>query len=99
MDCVFTTSWIELAMRVFCALALLCSLESNLAAADSADTPLTEAQQKFRTALADKFQAAEKSNAHVVKGVEHWLFVPSELRFLSAGPFWGAEAVKIRRST
>jgi hypothetical protein len=86
-------------MRVFCALALLCSLESNLAAADSADAALTEAQQKFRTALAEKFQAAAKSNAHVVKGVEDWLFVPSELRFLSAGRFWGAEAVKISRST
>ena len=86
-------------MRVFCALALLCSLESNLTGADSADAPLTEAQQKFRTALADKFQAAEKSNAHVIKGLEDWLFVPSELRFLSAGRFWGAEAVKISRST
>jgi hypothetical protein len=86
-------------MRVFCALALLCSLESNLTAADSGDSPLTDAQQKFRAAIAEKFKAAEKSNAHVIKGVENWLFVPAELRFLSAGRFWGAEAVKISRST
>jgi alginate O-acetyltransferase complex protein AlgJ len=85
-------------MRVFCVLALLCSLESNLAAADSGDAPLTDAQQKFHAAIAEKFQTAEKSNAHVIKGVEDWLFVPAELRFLSAGRFWGNEAIKINRS-
>ena len=69
-----------------------------MAAADSGDALLTDAQQKFRSAIAEKFQAAEKSNAHVVKGVEGWLFVPAELRFLSAGQFWGNEALKISRS-
>ena len=85
-------------MRVFCALALLCSLGSNLAA-DSGDASSTDAQQKFRAAIAEKFQAAEKSNAHVIKGVEGWLFVPAELRFLSAERFWGSEAVKVSRSS
>ena len=86
-------------MRVFCALALLCSLASNLTAADSSDAPLPDAEQKFRAAIAEKFQAAEKSNVHVIKGVEGWLFVPAELRFLSAGRFWGNDAVKVSRST
>jgi len=85
-------------MRVFCALALLWSLGSNLAA-DSGDASSTDAQQKFRAAIAKKFQAAEKSNAHVIKGVEGWLFVPAELRFLSAERFWGSEAVKVSRSS
>src|ERR1700676_3388926 len=85
-------------MRVFCALALLCFFESELNAAESQTTGLSENQEKFRAELAAKVQAAEKANARVVSGADGWLFLPGELRFLSAGRFWGDEAAKVSRS-
>ena len=41
-------------MRVFCALALLCSFQTELTAAESQTTGLSENQKKFRAELAAK---------------------------------------------
>jgi alginate O-acetyltransferase complex protein AlgJ len=84
-------------MRVFCALALLCFLETRITA-ESPATALSENQEKFRAELAAKVQAAEKANSRVISGTDGWLFLPGELRFLSVGPFWGDAAGKVSRS-
>ena len=97
-QCVFTTRWFALAMRVFCALALFCCCEAQLIAAESQSIGLSENQEKFRAELAAKFQAAEKANARVVSGADGWLFLPAELRFLSVGRFWGDDAAKVSRA-
>src|SRR5262249_4317221 len=82
------------AMRGFCAVALLLSIQKISFAAD-----LSPAQWEFSTDLAQKFQALEKSHTHAVAGIDGWLFLPSELRFLSVGEFWGKNAVKVSRPT
>jgi hypothetical protein len=86
-------------MRVFCALALFCSFQTGLTAAESQTTGLSENQEKFRAELAAKVQAAEKTNSRVISGAGGWLFLPGELRFLSVVRFWGDDAVKVSRST
>ncbi len=60
---------------------------------------LLPAQQEFSADLAQKFQALEKSHTHTVAGIDGWLFLPSELRFLSVGEFWGKNAVRVSRAT
>ncbi len=77
----------------FSCLALLgaASLITSTSRAQSAD-------EKFRAGLVPKVQALEKSNAGAVAGVDGWFFVTSELRMLSVGKFWGADAAKVSRS-
>src|SRR6266446_2333604 len=82
------------AMRRFCAVALLLSIQKISWAVDP-----SPAQQEFSADLARKFQALEKSHAHAVAGIDGWLFLPSELRFLSVGEFWGKNAAKLSRAT
>ncbi len=41
---------------------------------------------------------AEKENAGAVAGVENWLFLASDIRFLGLGQFWGDEASKVSRA-
>ena len=65
-------------------------------AADS--SPLSEAQQKFVNDLAAKSRAAQSENAAVIAGVDGWLFLSSDIRFLSVGQFWGADAAKVSRA-
>jgi SGNH hydrolase-like domain, acetyltransferase AlgX len=81
-------------MRFFCTLLLL----TALAAAILAETPLSEAEQKFAAELAAKFQNLEKKNAAAGAGVDGWLFFSGELRLLSLGRFWGPEAAKVSRA-
>src|SRR5439155_19720777 len=81
------------AMRRFCAVALLLSIQKISWAVD-----LSPAQQEFSADLAQKFQALEKSHAHAVAGIDGWLFLPSELRILSVGEFWGKNAAKVSRA-
>src|SRR2546430_6777730 len=61
------------AMRRFCAVALLLSMQKISWAVD-----LFPAQQEFSADLAQKFQALEKSHTHTVAGIDGWLFLPSE---------------------
>jgi hypothetical protein len=51
-------------------------------------TPVQDAGQKFRSALAAKVQFLEKQNAAAFAGVDGWLFLTAELRFLSINRFW-----------
>jgi hypothetical protein len=84
-------------MRVFFALAFL--FGSGLMAAEPQPSELSENQEKFRSELAAKYDAAQKANARVVTGADGWLFLPAELRLLSVGRFWGAEAAKVNPSS
>src|SRR6476469_1141801 len=59
--------------------------------------PLSESQQKFVNELAAKSRSAESKNAAVIPGVDGWFFLSSDIRFLSVGQFWGADAAKVSR--
>ncbi len=73
-----------------CCLALVCaaSLAPSSLRAQNTD-------EKFRAGLASKVQTLEKSNAGAAAGVDGWFFVTAELRMLSVGKFWGADAAKV----
>src|SRR5918997_6988128 len=55
------------------------------------------ANDAFRDQLARKVAALEKKNAAALVGVDGWLFLASELRFLAQGVFWGEAAGKVAR--
>jgi len=59
---------------------------------------LSESQQKFLNELAAKSRSAQSENAAVIAGVDGWLFLSSDIRFLSAGQFWSADAAKVSRA-
>ena len=44
-------------------------------------------------------KTAEERGSIAVQGKEGWLFFGPELRFLSAGPFWGKTAAKVSKAT
>ena len=67
-------------------------------AQQSGNLPLTEWQQEFRSELSAKVQALTQANAIVSIAPEGWLFLRSELRFLTLERFWGAEAAKVSAS-
>ncbi len=52
----------------------------------------------FRADLAAKVKAADKNYDTVVKGKDGWLFFAPELRSVSVGKFWGANAKKVSRA-
>jgi hypothetical protein len=60
--------------------------------------PLSESQQKFVNELAAKSRSAESERAAVIAGVDGWFFLSSDIRFLSVGQFWGADAAKVSRA-
>ena len=60
--------------------------------------PLSESQQKFVNELAAKSRLAESERAAVIPGVDGWFFLSSDIRFLSVGQFWGADAAKVSRA-
>jgi hypothetical protein len=60
--------------------------------------PLSESQQKFVNELAAKSRSAQSENAAVIAGVDGWFFLSSDIRFLSVGQFWGADAAKVSRA-
>jgi acetyltransferase AlgX (SGNH hydrolase-like protein) len=59
---------------------------------------LSESQQKFLNELAVKSRSAQTENAAVLAGVDGWLFLSSDIRFLTVGQFWGADAAKVSRA-
>ena len=81
-------------MRFFCTVLLW----SFLAGSITAQTAFSEAQQKFASELAARFQNLEKKNAAVGLGEDGWLFFAGELRLLSLSRFWGEEATKVSRA-
>jgi hypothetical protein len=77
--------------------AILISLSiPKVFAADS--IPLSNWQQKFVDELAAKSRSAESEHATVIPGVDGWFFLSSDIRFLSVGQFWGADAAKVSRA-
>src|SRR5262249_575953 len=80
----------------FYAAILACLALPGAFAADP--TPLSETQQKFLNGLAAKSRSAQNENAAVITGVEGWFFLSSDIRFLSVGQFWGADAAKVSRA-
>ena len=60
--------------------------------------PLSNSQQKFVDELAAKSRSAESKGAAVIPGADGWFFLSSDIRFLSVGQFWGADAAKVSRA-
>jgi SGNH hydrolase-like domain, acetyltransferase AlgX len=60
--------------------------------------PLSESQQKFVNELAAKSRSAESERTAVIPGADGWFFLASDIRFLSVGQFWGADASKVSRA-
>jgi SGNH hydrolase-like domain, acetyltransferase AlgX len=58
-----------------------------------------DAGREFRSSLAGKVQLLEKENAGAFAGVDGWLFLAAELRFMSVARFWGADAANVSRSS
>ncbi len=85
-------------MRFFHAFALFLALPLVFRTGAVAAPP-PDAEAGFRAMVSAKVAAMEKSGAPVFSGAEGWLFLPAEMRFLSVGPFWGAGAAKVSRST
>ena len=83
--------------NLFLYAAILTSLSiPNIFAGDS--IPLSDSQQKFVNELAAKLRSAESKSAAVILGVDGWFFLSSDIRFLSVGQFWGADAAKVSRA-
>jgi hypothetical protein len=73
-------------------------LQLSLAVRALGQSPAQDAAREFRSALAAKVQLLEKENAAALSGLDGWLFLGAELRFMSAARFWGADAVNVSRS-
>ena len=58
-----------------------------------------ESAQKVIDQYASLARSAEQQGTMTVSGKEGWLFFGPELRFVSAGPFWGPAAAKVSRAT
>jgi hypothetical protein len=58
-----------------------------------------ESVRKVIDQYASLARSAEKQGTMTVSGKEGWLFFGPELRFVSAGPFWGPAAAKVSRAT
>jgi hypothetical protein len=86
-------------MRFFRVFILLCLLHFVPKASPAEEISLSAPQTKFRADLADKFSDLEKKSVGAFSPGGGWLFLASELRFLSVGQFWGDSAVKVSRSS
>ena len=73
-----------------------CSCVPRAFAADA--VPLSDSQQKFVRELTAKSRSAQSSGAAVIAGADGWFFLSSDIRFLTAGQFWGADAAKVSRA-
>ena len=82
----------------FYAAILACLTLPRAFADDPKPVSVSELQQKFLTELAAKSRSAQSENAAVIAGVDGWFFLSSDIRFLSAGQFWGADAAKVSRA-
>ena len=62
-------------------------------------TRLSQTQQRFCDELAKQLQTLHQADARVLAQPDGWLFFAPDLRLLSAGKFWGNEAVTAARSS
>jgi hypothetical protein len=79
-------------------LGSICALQFCSVIEAVGQNSVQDAAQRFRSALAAKVQLLEKANQAAFAGVDSWLFLTSELRFLSLTRFWGNEAVNVSNS-
>jgi hypothetical protein len=86
-------------MRFIRAFILLCLLLFVPKTSPAEEISLSAPQTKFRANLADEFADLEKKNAGAISAGHGWLFLASELRFLSLGQFWGEAAGGVSRSS
>jgi hypothetical protein len=89
---------VERRYRVTGVLRLVFALQLFSVIDAAGQAPIQDAAQRFRTALAVKVQSLEKENAAAIAEVNGWLFLTSELRFLSVNRFWGDDAVQVSNS-
>ena len=83
-------------MRLMGGLALLAFSGSALIAAD-----LVASSQEipdFSALIATKLVKPGKANPGALPGIHDWLFIYSDLRFLSHPQFWGADAAKVSQA-
>src|SRR5262249_8593943 len=80
----------------FCAAILACLFVPRAFAGDLG--PPSESQQKLVNELAAKSSSAESKREAVIPGTDGWFFLSSDIRFLSVGQFWGADAAKVSRA-
>src|SRR5256886_16402316 len=59
--------------------------------------PLSHSQHKIVDELAAKSRSAESKGAAVIPGADGWFFLSSDIRSLSVGQFWRADAAKVSR--
>lgn len=65
---------------------------------EPAQTGSAAFHESFREWCASTAAQAEKSGDQVVRGAEDWLFLPSEVRHLGLGVFWGDKAADISKA-
>ncbi len=75
---------------------LLWSVSSLAALAEPA--PDAELVAQFQRVCAQRAAEADKADTMTVVGEGGWLFLGKELRHVSAGKFWGPEAVRVSRA-
>lgn len=85
-------------MRFCCAAFLFCLLATSAALGADPQNASGELQGRFERYLRGRTEALESRNAAVAAGMDGWLFLTSELRFLSRGPFWGDAAATAART-
>lgn len=79
--------------------ACVCGLALLGSALTRAQGDVTATVDAFHKDIAAKAAAIENSDKMVIQGKDGWLFFGPELRSLSVGPFWGADAVKVSRAS
>ncbi|MCL5807234.1 MAG: hypothetical protein M1418_01520 [Deltaproteobacteria bacterium] len=57
-----------------------------------------ESVRKVKPSLCVNSRSAEQQGTMTVSGKEGWLFFGPELRFVSAGPFWGPSATRVSKA-
>jgi len=82
--------------NLVCLLALIAATVAHTRADGANGAP--EFIRTFQAQCAALAQTAETNGAMTVSGRDGWLFLASELRHLSVGPFWGESAVKVSRA-
>lgn len=85
-------------MRIFCLPIFVGLIAIGALTEVAGQESLSDTQRRLRSEFAAKAQASEKKNAAACAENDSWLFLASELRFLSLGPFWGSDAPNVSRS-
>jgi SGNH hydrolase-like domain, acetyltransferase AlgX len=82
-------------MRLFRAFIFFAAIAAVGLGADTGLIRVSERQRQFSSELAAELQGLKKANAEVLVRPDGWLFFAGELRLLSVGKFWGAEARQV----